>query len=232
MFQQTQFLDIVFLVIIALFLFLRLKSVLGTRPTRKDDLKDKVADVLKIVDISEYRTLDNMPQNEETPDIKDDLSVVKESADGVVDVLEKIRQIDPRFTVKGFTDKACKAFEYIAVAFASGNKADLKPLLSKELYDKFVSVIDERESRGEKVEFSLIGFDSVSVVKAELYGSIAELTVEFVTDQTSLLKDADGKLLEGDPTYIETVADVWTLRKDVKSPNPVWILTSTKQKSA
>ena len=231
MFQQTQFLDIVFLVVIAVFLFARLKSVLGTRPEERESAEKHCADSLKVVDISEYRTLDNSLNETEEKFEKNTSEVVETQESNITEVFEKIKKIDNQFTVKGFLDKATRAFEYIAKAFAAGDKEDLRPLLSKELYDKFVKVIKERQERRETVEFALIGFDSVNVVKAELFGTIAELTVEFVTDQTSIVKNEKGEIIDGDPTYIETVADVWTLRKDVKSAGPVWVLTATKQKS-
>lgn len=230
MFQQTQFLDIIFLALVAFFLFMRLRSVLGTRPEKKENAKMSFSDSFKIVDISEYRTLDK--SFTKNPSEEENISEIVSTSDSdLVEILEKIKKEDATFTVKGFLDKASKAFEYIADSFASGDKDALRPLLSKDLYDKFAAVIDERNERKETVEFSLIGFDSIDIVKAALFGSIAELTVEFVTDQTGLVKDKDGNILQGNPTYIETVVDVWTLRKDIKSSNPVWILSATKQKS-
>lgn len=232
MFQQAQFLDIIFLLILALFLIFRLRSVLGTRPESKN-INEKNTPDLNVVDISDYRTV--RADIENVKDFIDD-TVSQEHMgtidEGTAEVLEKIKKIDTTFSLKSFTAKASKAFEYIALAFAKGDKDSLKPLLTTELYDKFSSVIDKRNECGETVEFSLIGFDNVTVVKAELYGSIAELTVEFITEQTNLIKDADGNIVSGNPTYIESVMDIWTLRKDLKNKTPVWVLTATKQKAA
>lgn len=229
MFQQTQFLDIVFLLIVALFLISRLRAVLGTRPEQTEEREDDE----NVVDISDYRTVHPDDTDDETADDDGFLAEHIGNADtGTAEVFEKIKKIDPAFSMKNFLNKASKAFEYIAVSFASGDKSSLKPLVSADLYEKFAAVIDERTQRGEKVEFSLIGFTDITVVKAELYGNVAELTVEFVTEQTNLVKDENGTLISGDPTYIETVMDIWTLRKDLKEKTPVWTLTATKQKAA
>ena len=228
MFQQTQFLDIVFLLIVALFLISRLRAVLGTRPERTEEREDDE----NVVDISDYRTVNPDGDGEKADDEVFLAEHIGNADAGTAEVFEKIKKIDPAFSMKNFLNKASKAFEYIAVSFASGDKSSLKPLVSADLYEKFAAVIDERTQRGETVEFSLIGFKDITVVKAELYGNVAELTVEFVTEQTNLVKDENGTLISGDPTYIETVMDIWTLRKDLKEKTPVWTLTATKQKAA
>ena len=126
--------------------------------------------------------------------------------------------------------KAPRAFEYIAAAFAKGKKSDLKPLLSSEIFKSFEKAIDDRKERNETAEFSLIGFKTIRLVKAEMIGDDVELTVEFETEQTNIVKDGQGQVVIGDPTYIETVTDVWTLRKNMKSGSPIWVLTATHNK--
>ena len=226
--QQFQFTDIVFLAIVVLLLFNRLRGVLGTRPDRDDDAGRRSSTV---VDIDDYRLIesaDGAVKLEHDPDasggFEQDAEVVKN--------LKEIKEKFPAFDLVDFMQKAPRAFEYIAAAFAKGNKGDLKPLLSDGIYDSFARAVDERAERGETAEFSLIGFKSIRLTKAEMFGNDVELTVEFETEQTNIVKDAQGKVVVGDPTYIETVTDVWTLRKNMLSKSPAWILTATHGKPA
>ena len=134
------------------------------------------------------------------------------------------------FDLVDFMQKAPRAFEYIALAFANGDKESLKPLLSENIYKSFEKAIDERKERNETAEFSLIGFKSIKLTDAQLFGSEVELTVEFETEQTNIIKNAAGEVIVGDPTYIETVTDIWTLKKNMRSDDPIWVLTATHSK--
>ncbi len=227
--QEPQFLDLVFLAVIVLLLVLRLRSVLGTRPASEEKNRNSVdndRETSKIVDISEYRTVENVSDATGADDFEK-----TDNTPEVIQSLRKIKETFPTFNLPDFMQKAPKAFEYIALAFAAGNKEDLKPLLSADLYKKFEKVIDERIQKGQTAEFSLIGFKKIRLLKAEIIGDFVELTVEFETEQTNLVKDSEGKTIIGDPTYIETVTDIWTLRKDMKTSTPVWILAATRAKA-
>lgn len=222
--------DIVFLGIVVLLLVNRLRSVLGTRPPRDENAKDAAENRPNVVDISDYRTIegDNGAKMKFDPAaagaFEEDAEVVKN--------LKRIKEAFPNFDLVDFMQKAPRAFEYIADAFAKGNKADLKPLLSPAIYASFEKAIDDRAARHETAEFSLIGFKSIKLVKAETTGTDVDLTVEFETDQTNIVKDEQGKVVVGDLTYIETVTDVWTLRKNMLSDDPVWVLTATHGKAS
>lgn len=226
--QQFQFTDIVFLAIVVLLLFNRLRGVLGTRPDRDDDAGRRSSTVVDIDDYRSIESADGAVKLEHDPDasggFEQDAEVVKN--------LKEIKEKFPAFDLVDFMQKAPRAFEYIAAAFAKGNKGDLKPLLSDGIYDSFARAVDERAERGETAEFSLIGFKSIRLTKAEMFGNDVELTVEFETEQTNIVKNAQGKVVVGDPTYIETVTDVWTLRKNMLSKSPAWILTATHGKPA
>ena len=222
--QQFQFMDIVFLGIIVLLLINRLRSVLGTRPE-----KDEAPRSSKVVDISEYRTLENSDVR-----LEQDLSAAGdfEQDAEILQTLNKIKEAHPTFDLADFMRKAPRAFEYIAQAFAKGNKTDLSPMLSRDIYKRFEKAIDDRAARKETAEFSLIGFKSIKLTQANLIGNLVELTVEFETEQTNILKNEQGEVILGDPTYIETVTDVWTFRRDMKSSSPVWVLTATHHKAS
>ena len=208
--QQFQFLDIIFLGIIVLLLINRLRSVLGTRPSSDETVKNTetaqpASSSDKIVDISEYRTIESAGGSAKMEHDPTAGGEFEENAE-VVQNLKKIKETYPSFDLVDFMQKAPRAFEYIAAAFAKGNKNDLKPLLSPEIFASFEKVIDERKERGETAEFNLIGFKTIRLTKAETAGD------------------------DVDPTYIETVTDVWTLRKNMKSGSPIWVLTATHSK--
>lgn len=227
--QQFQFLDLIFLGIIVLLLVNRLRSVLGTRPTSDGSTGNRETKSAQVVDISEYRTI----EGGENAKLEHDLAASGDFNEDseVVKNLTEIKKNYPSFDLVDFMQKAPRAFEYIAKAFAEGDKVELEPLLSHDIYKSFEKVIDERVAQQETAEFTLIGFKSIKLLKSELIGSFAELTVEFETEQTNIIKDKDGNVIIGDPTYIETVTDIWTLRKDMKSNTPVWILTATHNKT-
>ena len=226
--QQLQFLDIVFLGIVVLLLINRLRSVLGTRPSADNPVKSETEQPAKVVDISEYRTLESATGSKMEPDIAASAGF-EENAE-VVQNLKKIKEAFPSFDLVDFMQKAPRAFEYIALAFAKGDKENLKPLLNEDIYKSFEKAIDERKERNETAEFSLIGFKSIKLTDAEFFGSEVELTVEFETEQTNIVKNAAGEVIVGDPTYIETVTDIWTLKKNMRSSDPVWMLTATHSK--
>ncbi|MBR1946213.1 MAG: Tim44 domain-containing protein [Alphaproteobacteria bacterium] len=226
--QQFQFLDIVFLGIIVLLLINRLRSVLGTRPSSDNSVKSETEQSAKVLDISEYRTLESATGSKMEQDIAASTEFEEDSE--VVQNLKKIKEAFPSFDLVDFMQKAPRAFEYIALAFAGGDKDSLKPLLSENIYKSFEKAIDKRKEHNETAEFSLIGFKSIKLTDAKMFGSEVELTVEFETEQTNIVKNADGEVIIGDPTYIETVTDIWTLKKNMRSADPVWVLTATHSK--
>ncbi len=226
--QQFQFLDIVFLGIVVLLLINRLRNVLGTRPSVNRSVKNETGESAKVLDISEYRTLESTTGSKMEQDIATGAGF-EENAE-IVQNLKKIKEAFPAFDLVDFMQKAPRAFEYIASAFANGDKESLKPLLNGNIYKSFEKVINERKERHETAEFSLIGFKSIKLTDARLIGNDAELTVEFETEQTNIVKNESGEIIVGDPTYIETVTDIWTLRKDMRSNDPVWVLTATHSK--
>lgn len=226
--QQFQFWDIVFLGIVVLLLVNRLRSVLGTRPSADKSAGDRTVQSAKVVDISEYRTVESPNGSKLEQDIAASTGFDEDSE--IVQNLKKIKESFPSFDLVDFMQKAPRAFEYIAVAFSKGDKDSLKPLLNDNIYRSFEKAIDERNERNETAEFSLIGFKSIKLTDAKMSGNDVELTVEFETEQTNIVKNSAGEVVAGDPTYIETVTDIWTLKKNMRSSDPVWVLTATHSK--
>lgn len=143
--------------------------------------------------------------------------------------LERIAKSDPSFTPKYFIDGAKQAYEMIVDAFARGDKAMLKNLLSREVYDGFAKVIDEREAAGQRVESRFVGIDHTSIVAADLNGRKASLTVRFVSELISATLSRDGGVIDGDTQHIREITDVWTFERDTSSRDPNWKLVATQE---
>jgi predicted lipid-binding transport protein (Tim44 family) len=135
---------------------------------------------------------------------------------------------DPAFDPGQFLDGAKGAYEMIVMAFAEGNEAELKQLLGTEVYDGFQRAIRERQSRGEKMESSLVGIDKADIIEAEVKNRTAYVTVKFVSELVSVTRDADGEVIEGDPKKVREVTDIWTFARDIASRNPNWKLVATE----
>lgn len=142
--------------------------------------------------------------------------------------LTGLMRADPAFDPGQFLDGAKGAYEMIVMAFAEGNEAELKQLLGTEVYDGFQRAIRERQSRGEKMESSLVGIDKADIIEAEVKNRTAYVTVKFVSELVSVTRDADGEVIEGDPKKVREVTDIWTFARDIASRNPNWKLVATE----
>ena len=142
--------------------------------------------------------------------------------------LTGLMRADPGFDPNHFIDGAKAAYEMIVMGFAQGDDATLKQLLGSDVYDGFQRAIRERESRGEKVESSLVGIDKTDIIEAEVKNRTAYVTVKFVSELISVTRAADGEVVEGDPKKVREVTDIWTFAREVRSKNPNWKLVATE----
>ncbi|CAN5491506.1 Tim44/TimA family putative adaptor protein [soil metagenome] len=142
--------------------------------------------------------------------------------------LETIAESDKQFTTKSFLDGAKMAYEMVVTAFASGDRATLKNLLSRDVLDGFSSAIDAREKEKQTLEQRFVGFDKADLVSAELRGKKASIAVRFVSELISATRDKSGAVIDGDPTHIREVTEIWTFERDTSSRDPNWKLTATE----
>jgi predicted lipid-binding transport protein (Tim44 family) len=142
--------------------------------------------------------------------------------------LTGLMRADPGFDPNHFIDGAKAAYEMIVMGFAQGDDTTLKQLLGSDVYDGFQRAIRERESRGEKVESSLVGIDKADIIEAEVKNRTAYVTVKFVSELISVTRDADGEVVEGDAKKVREVTDIWTFAREVGSKNPNWKLVATE----
>lgn len=139
-------------------------------------------------------------------------------------VLTEIQLADRNFSLDHFLAGARVAYEMIVTAFAKADRRTLKTLLSDEVYNSFDEAISARESRGEIIESHFVGVKSMELADASLKGREAELTLKIVCELISFTKNADGAVIEGDPTTVHEVHDLWSFGRDTRAGDPNWKL--------
>ena len=230
--RMNAFLDLTSLIflVIAVVIFWRLRSVLGTRTGNEKPPFDPFAG--RKAEIEPPPAGDNVVTlpREGRPDPRDAVFArIDEAvpAGSINTGLKAIASADRNFDLDGFMGGARAAYEMIVSAFAAGDRATLKPLLSREVFDGFSGVITEREGRGEKIDFTFVGIDKADVADAGVEGGIAQLTVRFSSQLISVTRGRDGSVVEGDPQKVAEVTDVWTFAREIRSSDPNWKLVAT-----
>ncbi|MCE1235326.1 MAG: Tim44/TimA family putative adaptor protein [Hyphomicrobiales bacterium] len=142
--------------------------------------------------------------------------------------LRAIASADRNFDPLRFVDGAKIAYEMIVTAYAKGDRKALKTLLSKEVMESFGRGLDEREKRGEKVDFTFVGLDRTEIVEAESADGVARVTVRFAAKVISVTHAADGAVTDGDASRLTDLVDVWTFARELKSSDPNWRLVETR----
>jgi len=221
--QGIQFIDIIFLALVAGFLVLRLRSVLGRRTGNEKRPENYGFDRQQDAADGTGGQTDNVVELPNRRSPRPDMAVVDEDDSG----LTQVRLADPSFDVDEFLAGARAAFEMIVEAFAKGDLDTLRPLLADEVYADFEAAVRDRESRGETMETEIISIQRIEMAKAEMRQRVAHITVRFVSEQMTLIKDSEGRVIEGDPTSFETVTDDWTFARDTTSGDPNWQLVAT-----
>ena len=216
----------------AVFIFWKLRSVLGTRngnerppydPYVGDERSDQ-DDADNVVTLpGAKRRRDDEEVNAAEAAISKIAGKNKDLKQGLTAILSR----DPAFEPDQFLGGAKMAYEMIVMGFADGDKRALKGLLSREVYENFVSAIDDRADRGEKVQASFVGLEKADIKAAELSKDEAQITVKFVSQMISATLDQNDEVVDGDLQEVAEVIDVWTFARPVKSRDPNWKLVAT-----
>lgn len=145
--------------------------------------------------------------------------------------LMAILKADPAFDPEHFLRGARQAYEMIVTAFAEGNRKTLKELLSRDVFEGFSSAIAERERRGEQIDQSFVGINKADILEAELEKGMAQITVRFVSQLIKSTRNRAGEIIDGDPSKVVDLTDIFTFSRDVSSAralqNPNWRLIAT-----
>jgi predicted lipid-binding transport protein (Tim44 family) len=213
-----QYFDIILLALVAAFLVLRLRSVLGRR-TGTERPPEPIRPPIVKRDIGG----DNVVSLTE-PAVRDVTTPAVPQGDG----LSQIRATDPKFAPADFLQGARGAFEMIVHGFAAGDTATLRPLLSDDVYERFAEAIRQRVAAKETQETNIVAVKSQEISDAELQGRTAFVTVKFVSDQVNVLRAADGTAIEGGPDQVHEKTDFWTFARNLRSQDPNWLLVATR----
>ncbi len=229
--SDVAFLEIIVLAVLLAFIVIKLRSVLGRRTgeerQRPDPFLDRANGNGADDDDEKVVALPRTRVTSEEPAVEDRMSRFAPKGSPLAQGLVDIQMADRTFDPDQFLEGAKSAYEMIVTAFAAGARGELEPLLSAEVMQDFDGVISARESRSETVEFQFVGLLSTKLTEAALEDRVAEITVKFVSEVISMTKNVDGAVIEGDPSTVRQVTDIWTFARDTRSADPNWELVST-----
>jgi predicted lipid-binding transport protein (Tim44 family) len=225
---------IIFLAL-AVFIFLRLRSVLGQRTGRERPPYDPYSarEVRSPPAADKVVTLPARPVEtaarpaESAPAPGERWKGIAEAGSAVATGLDAIAAADTGFDAQHFITGARAAYEMIVTTFAEGDRRQLRSLLSREVFDGFDAAITERENRGETAETRFVSVDGSTITAAELRNRTAQITVRFVSKLISATHDRNGAVIDGNAEKVTDVTDVWTFARDVTSRDPNWKVAAT-----
>ena len=215
-------LQIFILAAVAIFLFWRLRAVLGSRDGFEKTLND----------IKDTRDVNNAPlvvdekiENRQDEDIFDYVEESSKSADA----FKKMKEFDNDFSVNKFVSGAKMAYEIILMAFEKGDLEKLKNLLEKKVLQSFKSVIDKRRKDGFVVDAKFIGMRDIRIINATFSQKtkIADVTLTFKSEITTVVKNSKGKIVEGNPDEIKKQKDTWVFTKNLSKKTQIRLLKTT-----
>ena len=226
---------IIFLAL-AVFIFLRLRSVLGQRTGRerppydpysaRDAVRPSTND--NVVALPGRGGIETPPKPVEPGEPSERWKGIAEPGSAVAAGLDAIAGEEPGFDIKHFIAGARAAYEMIVTAYAEGDRRSLKNLLSRDVYEGFDAAIREREAKGETAESRFVSIDKSDIAAADLKGRTVQITVRFVSQLVSLTRDRNGAVIDGSPDKVTDVTDVWTFARDLSSRDPNWKLVATE----
>ena len=189
-----EYIDIILLAMIAGFIFLRLRGILGKKTGFEEDINSSFAH--------------EAPQAKPKPNLN--ATTFDENAK------------------KEFVMGAKIAYETIITNFSKGKLKDVRSLLDKNVYQQFEEAIKDRDAKNFSSETTFIGINSAEVKNHQQNKNMLEVTIEFVSEIISCVKDKDNKIVSGDPEKIKKVLDTWKFSKDSRSSSPNWLLIDTQ----
>jgi len=216
--MESPLISLLVLAGIAVFLILRLRSVLGTREGFE---KPQVAPTQKRSNGPDLEVIEGGPDR----DITD---YVEEGSQQAM-ALAAMKRVEPSFQVGEFVQGARSAYEMILMGFEQGELDDIQGFLAEDVFDSFVEAVAQREDQGLTIEAEFIGVRETAVVDAifnETTG-VAELTMRFVGELTSVVRNRDGEIVEGDAKAIKRQKDIWVFARSMGGDDPNWQLVAT-----
>lgn len=215
-------LQIFILAAVAIFLFWRLRAVLGSRDGFEKNIKN-IKTSKKVIKSP------NIIEEPIKPGPDDDIFDYVEENSRSADVFKKMKKFDSDFSVNKFVSGAKMAYEIIIMAFEKGDTEKLGALLEQKVLKSFKSVIEKRKKDGLVIEAKFIGMRDIRIIDASFSEKtkVADITLSFKSEISTVVKDAEGSVVEGHPDEIKKQKDTWVFTKDLSKKSPNWLLKST-----
>lgn len=203
---------------IAVFLILRLRSVLGTREGFE---KPPLPTQSEKASRPDFEVIEGGPDRDITDHVPEGSKMAED--------LAAMKRIEPEFSVSDFMGGARSAYEMIVMGFERGDLDDIQPFLAEDVFQTFVDVVSAREDQGLTIEAEFIGVRETAIVdtRFDKDTNYAEITMRFVGELTSVVRDSEGQVVEGSPTTVKRQKDTWTFARTMGSDDPNWLLVAT-----
>lgn len=221
--EGFQFIEIIFFAMVAVFIILRLRSVLGRRTGHERPAAKPFAHGRAQQQQNRDDNVVTLPERERRQDEREEPA----AAGGA----REVGKIDPTFDAAGFLSGARTAYDMVLSSFASGDTDTLRALLDEDVYTNFQRAIAERERASQTLETTLVAIKSADIVESRAVGRMAEVTVKFVSEIVNVTRDSDGKVVSGDPRRVQDITDFWTFARDTRSSDPNWKLIATRSEN-
>ena len=204
---------------IAVFLIIKLRSVLGTRegfekpPLPLEDVRPRVR--------RDFEVIEGGPDRDITDLVPDGSPAAK--------ALSAMKAAEPGFSVGTFLQGARGAYEMILMAFDKGEMDRIKPFLSPDVFETFSDAVAQRERDGLRIESTFVGLREMVLHEASFDQTTreADISVRFLGEMTSLVRSKSGEVVEGSPTEIKKQRDIWTFSRRMGVDDPNWHLSAT-----
>jgi len=216
--MESPLIQLLVLAGIAVFLILRLKNVLGTREGFE---KPPLPKSNGRADRSGFEVIEGGPDRDITDHVAEDSTQAK--------ALSAMKRVEPSFSVSEFLQGGRGAYEMILMGFERGELDSIQPFMSEEIFDSFVEAVSHREDQGLTIEAEFIGVRETTVLNATFDETEqrAEITMRFVAEMTSVVRDQGGDIVEGDAKAVKRQKDTWTFARNMGTDDPNWHLVAT-----
>lgn len=226
--EGFQFIDIILFAMVAAFIILRLRSVLGRRHHDQGQTGHRDPFSVEPPQTKNDDTVVHLPDQAQRQN--DEAAANDEGApESPLEAgFAQIHAASPDFDAEGFVGGAGGAFEMVLQAFAGGDRETLNSLLSDEVYANFESAISAREEANETLENTLVSLRAMEPIEAYMDGPLAFITLKIVSEQANVTRNSEGEIVDGDANHIAEITDIWTFGRDTNSRDPNWELVATR----
>ncbi|MEM9853065.1 MAG: Tim44/TimA family putative adaptor protein [Pseudomonadota bacterium] len=206
---------------IAVFLILRLRSVLGTRDGFEQDVGTREQATIESQPKRDFEVIEGGPDRDITDHVDDGSSSAK--------ALGAMKRVEPGFSVSDFIGGAGQAYEMILMAYEKGDLSEIKDLIDEDIYGAFAAGIEQRRDQGISIDAEFIGLREVTIASADYDAETndAEITMKFVGELSSTVRDKNGDVIEAESSTLKKTKDEWTFARSMGENNPNWVLVAT-----